>query len=133
MNKGQMLLEVTVAVGLMVLVLVAAAKLTTQSIKTSRIRIDRQQASKMVNACLNMAREEKDNNVSEFFMDGYEYKTRCSCQGVSNATCSITFYPAETAPGEAKKVYVVVYVNWDDNGVAQFETGSVMLTQVNLL
>lgn len=133
MNKGQMLLEVTVAVGLMVLVLVAAAKLTTQSIKTSRIRIDRQQASKMVNACLNMAREEKDNNVSEFFLSGYEYKTRCPCQGLANSTCGISFYPVETAVGEAKKVYVIVYVNWDDNGAPQYETGSVTFTQVNLL
>ena len=136
-----MLLEVTIAVGLIVLVLVAAARLTTQTIKTSRVRINRLQANKLANACLDLVRQDKDKDINAFFSEGHEYLKNCPCADLEGVNCVVGYVKVDDQgniietyeAGKTKRMYVWSTVYWNENGDVMSESNSTTFTEVSLL
>ena len=126
-----MLIEVMVAVGLVVLVLVAAIKLTTTSIRTSRVRMDRVEAVKLANSCLNLVREEKDMHIDTFFDEGYLHEQSCDCSDLADVTCTLVYENVNNTEG-TKQVYVESYVTWKEGENIFSETASTTFTQVSV-
>lgn len=66
-NKGQMLIEVIVAVGILALVLIGVSDLMTRSARLLSFQRDRDEAYTIARELLNQYREERDQDQEYFF------------------------------------------------------------------
>lgn len=112
--KGQMLVELVVGVGIIIVVLVGMVILSTQSVKTGRVSGNRGEATAFAEAELELVKKTRDEDVAAFFslegpqvcITGSEPKAGYSCE--SNY---------ELDQPEDDQMTVSVTINWSDGSV----------------
>lgn len=113
-TKGQLLIEVLVAVAIIILVLVGASALTSGSIKSVRVTDERSEAAKLALSQMNFI--EKSLSVLEMFnLLGDEVVVPRNClieETTSNIfLCNINI---KKIVGEPNSLMVVVVISWSD-------------------
>lgn len=107
-DKGQMLVEVMVALGIITTALVFAVSAATQSQRNARYVQNEMEANKHANAVIERLRNTKDSNPDNFFSAG----TCGACSGVPafySCSLSCTFVGGNRAN-------VTVTVSWEEAG-----------------
>ncbi len=130
LNSGQMLVEIVVAIGIVVLVLVGVSDLTTRTTKMYRLQKEKDEANRLIEARLNQYRDDRDRDVSGFF-------STLPARG-SFSSCSWTYTPAGTYTCEVKYtdiagqgVRIDVRASWSSTaGVSQTHSLSTVLTSI---
>jgi len=107
LSRGQFLLEVLIAVTLMMLVLVAAVRVSTHSIKNVRVAGDQLEATKLAEEKLAEIIEDKERAINEFFDQGF-VSYDCGPLGeVGEYDCQVYYTGADV-----DSVEVTVEVSW---------------------
>ncbi len=109
--KGQLLLEVLIALTILGLVAVAVAKVSTGSLKSSRVTGDRKEALDLAKQVLANVENEKVNNTILFF-SGNSGTESCDNGGY---VCVVTY--TYDSPPDSNSVTVEVKVTVDGNNV----------------
>lgn len=109
--EGQFLLEVLIAVTLVMLVLVAAVKISTRSVKNVRVAGDQLEATKLAEEKLAEIIEDKERSIESFFETGF-VSYDCGPLGDSSEyDCQVYYTEAD-----ADSVKVMVEVSWEEGG-----------------
>lgn len=107
LSRGQFLLEVLIAVTLVMLVLVAAVRVSTHSVKNVRVAGDQLEATKLAEEELAKIIEDKERAIDSFFDQGF-VSYDCGPLGeVGEYDCQVYY----TGVG-ADSVEVTVEVSW---------------------
>jgi len=87
--NGQSLIEIVVAVGIIMVVLVGVSDLVTRSLSLSSFQQNKKEAEKIAQNQLDLARAERDANPSAFFLD----QSPDACQDFDDTKfqCSISY------------------------------------------
>lgn len=109
-NKGQTLVEIVVAIGVMGLILTSMVMVATIGIKTSRVAKERVEARHLMENRLEEVRRSRDTNPETFFGTG-TYSDAPVLMG-SNPEYSLTTTYTEIVPGEQYEI--TVDVTWVD-------------------
>lgn len=108
--KGQLLLEVLIALTILGIVAVAVVRVSTRSLLSSRVAGDRKEALDLAKQVLVNVEKEKNDDIAGFF-------TRTDLEEDCNTEvymCQVTYDFQETSD----KVSVEVLVTWEDNSVS---------------
>ncbi len=108
-NKGQLLLEVLIALTILGVVAVAVVKISTRSLKSSRITGDRKEALDLAKQVLVDVEKEKENDITAFFLRT-DLEDDCSN---AEYTCTTVYVFDGT-----DKVSVNVLVEWTESSVS---------------
>ncbi len=111
LSQGQFLLEALIAVTLVMLVLVAAVRVSIHSIKNVRVAGDQLEASKLAEEELAEIIENKERSISSFFETGF---VSYDCGPLGEAEeydCQVYFTGADE-----DSVEVTVEVSWEEGG-----------------
>lgn len=106
-HKGQSLIEIVVAVGIIAVVLVGVSDLVTRSLNMASFQAKSNKAQNIVKNQLSYYRQQRDLTPTDFF-DNYEnYRT---CVGVIDAgySCLIEYSPVSS------NLQMTVTVTWSD-------------------
>lgn len=108
--KGQLLLEVLVALTILGIVAVAVVRVSTRSLQSSRVAGDRKEALDLAKQVLTDVEKEKNDDIVVFF-----------AKIVLEEDCSNEVYVCQTTydfQGTSDKVSVEVLVSWEDHSVS---------------
>lgn len=110
-NKGQSLIEIVVAVGIIVVVLVGVSDLVTRSVGLASFQESKNEAINIANSQLNHFRQEKDINPTSFFTSVADNPI-AECYNVTdtNYQCSIKY----DNTGLTDSTKMTVSVVWSD-------------------
>lgn len=110
-SQGQFLLEILIAVTLVMLVLVAAVRVSIHSVKNVRVAGDQLEASKLAEEKLAEIIEDKERSIESFFETGF-VSYDCGPLGeVEEYDCQVYFTGAD-----ADSVEVTIEVSWEEGG-----------------
>jgi type II secretory pathway pseudopilin PulG len=107
-QKGQMLIEIVVAVGIIALVLVGVSDLMTRSSRVVTFQKQKDEAVTVAQRCLNYYRTERDSNPVEFYT---------KAENGSLGACPSESYTGTITPGTdvlPDSVRVTATVGWTD-------------------
>lgn len=108
-SEGQFLLEVLIAVTLIMLVLVAAVRVSTHSVKNVRVAGDQLEATKLAEEKLAEIIEDKERTIGSFFDTGF-VSYDCGPLGEMEQYDCQTYF----IDGGADSVEVTVEVSWQE-------------------
>ncbi len=108
-NKGQMLIEIVVAVGIIALVLVGVSDLMTRSLRVVTFQKQKDEAGGLVQKILNDYKVQRDINPDNFY-NTVTGEVIDPCESGKPYKCTVTV--DKTADG----VLVSVLVEWSDGG-----------------
>jgi type II secretory pathway pseudopilin PulG len=106
--KGQMLIEIVVAVGIIALVLVGVSDLMTRSSRVVSFQKQKDEAVAVAQRCLNYYRTERDRNPAEFYT---------KAENGSLVTCPSESYTGTITPSTdvlIDSVHITATVGWAD-------------------
>jgi type II secretory pathway pseudopilin PulG len=129
-TRGQLLLEVLVALTILGVVAVAVVNVSTQSLKGARVVGDRQEALGLAEETLTGLEKERDEDLVNFFtkLDGSE---DCGPMGENNEyDCTINYN--FDSPPDSYSVEVNVVIEWPDGGGSRSVELSRVFTKVRL-
>lgn len=109
--EGQFLLEVLIAVTLVMLVLVAAVKISTRSVKNVRVAGNQLEATKLAEEKLVEIVEDKERSIEAFFETGFVGYDCGPLGGSGEYDCQVSYTEAD-----ADSVKVAVEVSWEEGG-----------------
>ena len=107
-NKGQSLIEILVATGIIAVVLVGVSDLITRSMSLSSFQANKNTAINIAQNQLNFYRQARDQQPTDFFLDPVGKYSTCVGTIDSKYTCQITY----TTEGDG--VNMRVNINWTD-------------------
>ena len=108
-SEGQFLLEVLIAVTLIMLVLVAAVRVSTHSIKNVRVAGDQLEATKLAEKKLAEIIEDKERTIGSFFDTGFVGYNCGPLGDIEEYDCQVYYTEAD-----ADSVEVTVEVSWQE-------------------
>src|SRR3990167_964680 len=109
-NKGQLLLEVLIALTILGMVAVTVVRVSTRSVKSSRVAGNRKEALGFAKQKLQEVENEKTNDVLLFFT-GADGTTNCGPLGDGGMyDCEIVY--AFNSPPDSNSVEVKVTIYW---------------------
>ena len=109
LSQGQFLLEALIAAALVMLVLVAAVRVSIHSVKNVRVAGDQLEASKLAEKKLAEIIENKERSIGSFFDQGF---VSYDCGPLGEAEeydCQVYYINAD-----ADSVEVAVEVSWEE-------------------
>jgi Tfp pilus assembly protein PilV len=109
--KGQMLMEVLVATGLMIVVLIAAVGLSVLTLKSSRVGGERLEATQWAQRCINGIIGRKEDDPVSFFATP---QNGCGC----TITNPIYICAAAYSDIDATQKKVKVTITWPDGEIS---------------
>jgi len=113
---GQLLLEVLIALTILGLVAVAVVRVSTRSVKSSRVAGDRKVALDYAKEKLQEVENEKTNDVVSFF-SGSDGTVNCGPLGVNNMfACEIVY--DFNSPPDSESVEVEVNISWETSSIS---------------
>lgn len=121
-QKGQTLIEMVIAVGLVAFVLVGLVAGAIVSLQTARLARERNVANQLVATELENARQERDADPISFFAD----------TGVTGPTTvgeNPAFQVTVTKTLDVDQMEILVEVSWDDSGKTFHVEQSTYLTR----
>ena len=108
-SEGQFLIEVLIAVTLIMLVLVAAVRVSTHAVKNVRVAGDQLEATKLAEEKLAEIIEDKERTIDSFFDTGF-VSYDCGPLGeIEEYDCQVYF-----TDGDVDSVEVTVEVSWQE-------------------
>jgi Tfp pilus assembly protein PilV len=140
-NRGQSLIEVVVAVGVMSLLMVALLTTVTLAVKNSRLAKDRVQAVSLANEGVELMRAYRDYDYDEFFsvarIDQYDLPYSWVVEDGLSSDCVVTEYVIRDSfrrcvgitSVDASSVDVEVTVDWQEGSRVHQVLQSTRLTQ----
>jgi len=110
-TKGQSLIEIVVAVGIIVVVLVGVSDLITRSLGLSVFQTSKNMAVNIAQNQLTYYRQQRDLSPTEFFIDTQANYSSCDWYVFDNVkyVCMITYTPIGTTGVNMK-----VSITWKD-------------------
>lgn len=111
-NNGQMLVELVVGIGIIILVLVGVVLLSTQSVKTARVSGNRGEATALAERELELVRKDRDNDKDAFF--AISGSRVCQSGAVPKAGYTCTSVYTNTA---GDRMEVAATIGWSDGSV----------------
>lgn len=110
--KGQMLIEIIIAVGVIALVLVGVGDLMTRSAKVTTFQKQRDEATSIVQKILVDYRKQRDTNPSTFLGSLSPSATIDPCVPGKPYKCFVSI----AVDNIANKALITVTAEWDDGG-----------------
>jgi hypothetical protein len=116
-QKGQMLAEVVIAIGLLALILVGMSELITRSTVSIRLNKEKDEASRAVEARLSYLRQERDRDPIAFFatqvhdLDSGNFAD-CTGSTIWPVSAQYTFACTERYSSTTAGVLVEVMASW---------------------
>lgn len=118
-NRGQLIAEVIIAVGVISLVLVSVSSLMSQTTKTYRLQKEKDEAVRLIETKLRYYRGQRDANTASFFSSIVLGDSSCMPWGVTTTgsfTCSVNFSNVSNG------VKIVVTATWPTNNSTSLST-----------
>lgn len=113
MRKGQMLLEVVLALAIVTIVMVALVQLSTRSIKNSDFSRSQAEATSYASGAMEVIRVERNNLGWEAW---YNSLPASNSEDLGNGYTRTTDYAKPV--GSPERVTIKVMVTWDQGGVS---------------
>jgi Tfp pilus assembly protein PilV len=114
-DHGQSLIEVVVAVGIIVIVLVGVADLISRSLSATSFQAKQKMAQNIAQNQLTSYRQERDQNQADFFIDTQsKYGVCVGDFDIEKFQCVITYLYTYDGLGSINGVNMNVVVNWSD-------------------
>jgi len=113
-NKGQSLIEIVVAVGIIALVLVGVSDLITRSLSLASFQTKKNQAINIAQNQLNRFRQYKDQEPILFFSNPYVYSVCEAGYDTTKYTCRITYNNEVYDGGSLVGIDMKVSIDWND-------------------
>lgn len=123
MKKGQMLIELVLALGVAMIVLVALVQVTTRSVSTSRFSKEQSEATTLATQAIEWMRQEKRAGWPEFYarngtycLSDLTWGTANPCGVISNTMYvrTVSMQPQAVAAGQQTTAKVTV--TWEAGG-----------------
>lgn len=115
-NKGQLLLEVLIALTILGVVAVTVVRVSTRSVKSSRVAGNRKEALGFAKQKLQEVENEKTNDVILFFA-GADGTTICGPLGGGGMYDCVISYTFDSPP-DSNSVEVKVTISWETSSVS---------------
>jgi type II secretory pathway pseudopilin PulG len=113
--KGQLLLEVLISLTILALVIIAVVKMSTRSVKSSRVTSDNKEALNLAEEVLMDVEKEKADNTILFFT-GTDGTVDCGPLGDNDEYECLVNYVFDSPP-DSDSVKVEALITWEEGEV----------------
>ncbi len=125
MRRGQMLLEVVLALAIVTVVMVALVQLSTRSIKNSDFSRSQTEATSYANEAMEWIRTDRNTKGWGAWWNDHPCGPTCGDMG-NGYTRDATFTPSDGSP---QTMTISVTVTWDQGGVSHAAKQDAIFTQ----